>query len=198
MLLPVYGLVNSSSYNIFHKKLWILPVNCLGTSDGGIGHFQRFATTRQALRVSCSVCSAAMSESEVLVNDAVPRTSATITIRIIKSFEYRVEKSLVLHNINLEQLTARQLKELVRQDLQIKSGFKAFRSIDLDTLKIYTKAHGSKTSNLIINLDHDDELMLNDDEATLADLGIENETEISFFNGAAYRAYQKKPEVKWN
>lgn len=65
----------------------------------------------------------------------------------------------------------------------------------VDTLKIYTKAHGSKTSNLIINLDHDDELMLNDDEATLADLGIENETEISFFNGAAYRAYQKKPEV---
>ena len=57
----------------------------------------------------------------------------------------------------------------------------------LDTLKLYTKAHGSKvgsaqtldrrcridavkTSNLIINLDHD-EYILGDDNATLASCG---------------------------
>jgi hypothetical protein len=40
-----------------------------------------------------------------------------------------------------------------------------------DTLKLYTKAHGSKTTNLIINLDHD-EWILDDPEATLTSLGI--------------------------
>ena len=57
-----------------------------------------------------------MSDSEELtVNLAVPKTSATLTVRIIKSFEFRTEKSLVLHNINLETTTVAQLKEIARQ-----------------------------------------------------------------------------------
>jgi hypothetical protein len=67
-----------------------------------------------------------------------------------------------------------------------------------DTLKIYTKAHGSKvieaglqmlpnevhevvlqTSNLIINLNND-EWILDDDDAILADLGIGACTVLSF------------------
>jgi len=39
-----------------------------------------------------------------------------------------------------------------------------------DTLKFYTVAHGHKTQNLIINLDHD-EWILNDHSKTLAELG---------------------------
>jgi len=85
----------------------------------------------------------------------------------------------------------------LNEDLQVKPGFKPFRNAELDTLKIYTKAHGSKTSNLIINLDHD-ELILNDDDAKLVDVGIENETELSFFNKAAYFTFKENPEVKWN
>lgn len=57
-----------------------------------------------------------MSDSEELtVNLAVPKTSATLTVRIIKSFEFRTEKSLVLHNINLETTTVAELKEIARQ-----------------------------------------------------------------------------------
>lgn len=40
-----------------------------------------------------------------------------------------------------------------------------------DTLKLYTKAHGAKTMNLIINMDNDDWILSNDDEI-LANRGI--------------------------
>jgi hypothetical protein len=45
-------------------------------------------------------------------NAALPKTAATITVRVIKSFEYRTEKSLVLHNVNLLQTSIGQLKGL--------------------------------------------------------------------------------------
>ena len=51
----------------------------------------------------------------VLANEARPRSDATITIRIIKSFEFRTERSLILHHINLERATVGQLKEMARQ-----------------------------------------------------------------------------------
>lgn len=42
-----------------------------------------------------------------------------------------------------------------------------------DTLKLYTKAHGAKTMNLIINLDHDEDWILHDDNTKfLIDYGI--------------------------
>jgi hypothetical protein len=53
--------------------------------------------------------------SDVLTNEAKPKTSATITLRIIKSFEYRTERSLVLHDLNLESMTVGELKAVARQ-----------------------------------------------------------------------------------
>lgn len=53
--------------------------------------------------------------SAVLTNLAKPKTSATLTLRIIKSFEYRTEKSLVLHDINLEVTTVGRLKEIAKE-----------------------------------------------------------------------------------
>lgn len=55
--------------------------------------------------------------SSTLTNEAVPRTEATITVRVIKSFEYRTERSLVLHKLNLETTTLGVLKETVRQGI---------------------------------------------------------------------------------
>ncbi|KAG0216204.1 hypothetical protein BGX31_000655 [Mortierella sp. GBA43] len=76
-------------------------------------------------------------------------------------------------------------------------GLKMYRGIDLDTLKLYTKAHGAKTMNLIINMDHDEDWILADDNKTLADYGIEHETEISFFNRQLYEAFKISPDIKW-
>lgn len=53
--------------------------------------------------------------SVVLTNVARPRTSATLTVRIIKSFQFRTERSLVLHDINLDTTTVGQLKDTARQ-----------------------------------------------------------------------------------
>jgi len=132
-----------------------------------------------------------------LATEARPKTDATLTIRIIKSFTFRTEKSLVLQHINLEKITVGQLKELVKQAVASQPGWKAYRSATYDTLKLYTKAHGAKTTNLIINIDHDD-WILDDDSAILASLGFENETEASFFNRELYGAFKANPETKWD
>lgn len=69
-----------------------------------------------------------------------------------------------------------------------------------------------QTTNLIINLDHD-EWILDDDEKILADAGFgkpcisfsipclinptENETEVSFFNRQLYEQFKQNPEVRF-
>ena len=55
--------------------------------------------------------------SDVLTNVALPRTEATITLRVIKSFEYRTERSLVLHKLNLETTTVGELKNVARRGI---------------------------------------------------------------------------------
>ncbi|KIJ69542.1 hypothetical protein HYDPIDRAFT_172910 [Hydnomerulius pinastri MD-312] len=135
--------------------------------------------------------------SDVLTNVALPKTEATITLRVIKSFEYRTERSLVLHKLNLETTTVGGLKDIARRAIQTGPAWKPYRNAVLDTLKLYTKAHGAKTTNLIINLDHD-EWILDDDGKTLADVGFENETEISFFGREAYEKFKLNPEIRWD
>ncbi|RKP10062.1 hypothetical protein THASP1DRAFT_22168 [Thamnocephalis sphaerospora] len=117
-----------------------------------------------------------------------------VTVRLIKSFEYRTFKNLLMRDVDPQQTVA-EFKENIRAAMKTASGMKPFLSVNYDTLKMYTKAHGSKTSNLIINLNHDDWIM--DDEKTLADYGVENETELSFFNREAYETFKLDPEVKW-
>jgi len=128
---------------------------------------------------------------------SVLNTEATITVRVIKSFEYRTERNLVLRKVDLRTTTVGQLKEMVKQAIQSGSVWRPYRNVALDTLKLYTQPHGAKTSNLIINLDHD-EWILNDDDKVLADVGFENETEASFFNRAAYETYKCNPEIRWD
>ncbi|KAI9143352.1 hypothetical protein BKA69DRAFT_1061429 [Paraphysoderma sedebokerense] len=118
----------------------------------------------------------------------------TLTVRLIRSFEYRTFKNLILKEVD-PNLTIAKLKELIQDTLKKSTGYKAFQNNNFDALKLYVKAHGSKTSNLIINLDHDDWFL--DDNKTLKKYNIENETEISFFNRALYEAYKTHPETKW-
>ncbi|KAJ7349433.1 hypothetical protein B0H14DRAFT_3055258 [Mycena olivaceomarginata] len=132
-----------------------------------------------------------------LANTARPKTSATLTVRIIKSFEFRTEKSLVLHNVNLQTTTVGELKHLARAAVANQPGWKPYRNVVLDTLKLYTHAHGAKTTNLIINLDHDD-WILGDESQLLSDLGFENETEVSFFNQELYTQFKVNPQTSWD
>ncbi|SPO29420.1 related to Altered inheritance rate of mitochondria protein 29 [Ustilago trichophora] len=158
--------------------------------------------------------------SNTVTNAVRPLTDAVITIRIIKSFEFRSMKAYVIKSIDLTTTTISALEEQCRQEVKTNSAFRAFRSYadKLDTLKLYTKAHGSKTTNLIINLDHDDWILVDEnlngllgnkmveqegkrrtkENTTLAEIGVENETELSFFNNEAYERFIADPSTKWD
>lgn len=153
-------------------------------------------------------------------NMARPLTDAVITIRIIKSFEFRSMKAYVIKHLDLTTTTVAALEDMCRQEVKTNSAFRAFRSYadQLDTLKLYTRAHGAKTTNLIINLDHDDWILVDENlgallkqpinpesterktkqNTTLAEIGIENETELSFFNNEAYEQFIANPNTKWD
>lgn len=81
-------------------------------------------------------------------------------------------------------------------EIKTRPGWKVYKGVQLDTLKLYTHAHGSKTTNLIINLDHQ-EWILADPAALLQTLDIQNETELSFFNRADYDSFLEDPTEKW-
>ncbi|AAS52121.1 ADR201Wp [Eremothecium gossypii ATCC 10895] len=123
---------------------------------------------------------------------------ATITVRVIKSFPYRNVKSFVLHGYDLERKTAKDLLADAKAHLQSAAAFRAFRTVEYDALKIYTHAHGSKTVNLVINLNRDEWVLdVTDGVRSLAEWGVRDETELSLFNMAAYREYAADPEDRW-
>ncbi|GAA5869761.1 hypothetical protein JCM3774_003841 [Rhodotorula dairenensis] len=133
---------------------------------------------------------------DALTNTLRPLTDCFLTVRIIKSFTFRTTKNLLLPHVDATTMTVGQLKDLCREQVKTAPGFKPYRTCELDTLKIYTRAHGHKTMDLIINHETDDDI-LDDDSATLASVGIENESEVSFFNRALYDEYKANPQQAW-
>lgn len=102
----------------------------------------------------------------------------------------------VLQNISLSMMT-HELKSLVKDKLKTMPGVvPSFRKYSFDTMKIETQAHGFKTNDPVINKSDDHLLMLADD-LSLADNGIKNETEISFFKKDDYEEYKKNPQSAW-
>ena len=110
-----------------------------------------------------------------------------LTIRLIKSFEYKTVKNIII-TVN-ESIKTEELMEIVRQEQQ---KLKVYKDLNLDTFKIYFKKFGTKSQNLVINLQGQD-LVLG---KTLEEQGVENETEISFFNLQDFEKYKEHPELK--
>jgi hypothetical protein len=54
---------------------------------------------------------------EPLSSELLPTTDATLTIRIIKSFEFRTQKSMVIKGVNLEVETVGGLMQRVRDGM---------------------------------------------------------------------------------
>ena len=139
-----------------------------------------------------------MSDTEPLTSNVRPATDALVTIRIIKSFPYRNVKNLIIKDIDLKSTTSKTLFDQVNTI----GSLRPYRNVQYDSLKIYTKAHGSKSMNLVINFENDDDWVIMKRgaataEKSLWDWGIQNETEISIFNWDAYIEYKKNPEEKW-
>lgn len=138
---------------------------------------------------------------EPLTSNVRPATDSLLTIRIIKSFPYRNVKNHIVKSVNLKDTTPKQLFNQLIETINTTGGLRPYRNVEYNTLKIYTKAHGTKSMNLVINFDNDEECIIysptvNPDKS-LYELGIENETEISLFKFEDYLEYKKNPEEKW-
>ncbi|KAJ2619060.1 hypothetical protein GGI25_006026, partial [Coemansia spiralis] len=121
-----------------------------------------------------------------------PICQITITIRVIKSFEYRTSKNIIL-KIDPSLTTVGELKDICQKHIDEESKFKPFRMVKYDTLKIYTQAFGHKSQDLIIN--KEDKEFLNNENDMLDFVGVKNETELSFFNRDAYDQYVEDPKI---
>jgi len=120
----------------------------------------------------------------------------TVTIRLIRSFEYRNIKHVVYKNVDFSQ-TTEQFIDFIKSDMKSRKDLPPpFRNTQFETLKIQHKAFGAKTSDPVINTEDDEKLMLRPG-VTLKEAGVEHETEISFFKLEDYKSYQKNPTLKW-
>lgn len=61
-------------------------------------------------------------------NRARPLTDAVITVRVIKNFEYRTMKALVLH-VDLTTMTMAQLRKKCIECVKTQPAFKAYRNV---------------------------------------------------------------------
>jgi len=124
------------------------------------------------------------------------KSGVTLTIRLIRSFGHRNIRNAIYHNVDTSQLVSSFL-EFVGANIKTRSDLPPpFRTYVYDTMKIQHQAFGAKTSDPVINIYNDDELILKP-ESTLADCGVIDETEISFFKLEDYLVYQKNPQLLW-
>lgn len=127
--------------------------------------------------------------------------NATVTVRLIKSFEYKNFRNVVFHNLNLTALSLGDLQQLTMQRIEasplLVRLFPKDSLVPLDTFKRYYTRHAAKTNNAIINVGEDDKMVILDMEGKLADLGLTHETEISWFNWEEYQKFCNDPQFKW-
>lgn len=121
----------------------------------------------------------------------------TITVRLVRSFEYKTVRSLYFHDLDLASTTLLALKQMVDERVRTTPALKLMEAVPFDTFKLYSQPHGAKTSNPVINLNNDEVMVLEDWERTLERLGFQNETEVSLFVKADYDAYKADPVFKW-
>ncbi|KAM3608427.1 uncharacterized protein V6R79_025030 [Siganus canaliculatus] len=121
---------------------------------------------------------------------------ATVTVRLVRSFEHRNFKPVVFHGVDLDQ-TVRDFVQRVRADITVRPGLPPpFKKHSYDTMKIIHQPHGAKTNELVMSLDDDDKLILHEAE-TLRAAGVENETEVAFFRKEDYGLYKANPKCAW-
>lgn len=101
-----------------------------------------------------------MSDFEPLTSTIKPLSQSVLTIRIIKSFPYRNVKNVVLHDYDISSKTPQNLFDDILHKINTEGGLRPYRNVQYDSLKIYTHAHGSKTMNLVINFEHDEDWSL--------------------------------------
>ncbi|OBA26664.1 hypothetical protein HANVADRAFT_24803 [Hanseniaspora valbyensis NRRL Y-1626] len=132
---------------------------------------------------------------------SVEPQNVTLTIRVIKSFPFRNVKPIILLNYDINNNSAKDLYEDCMQHIQKTGAFLPFRKTPFDFLKVYNHAQRTKSLNLVVNFDHDDDsnwiLDIENEGKKLSEYDISNETEISMFVLKDYLTFKENPEEKW-
>ena len=119
-----------------------------------------------------------------------------LTIRLIRSFEHRNVKHIVLR-LAANDILVKDLKNQINNEIKntVKHNLPPpFRMFTYDTLKIEHIPFKSKSIDPVINCENDDELILKDQEGIS---GLVNETEISYFSLKDYIQYKEtKKSIK--
>ncbi|XP_041858024.1 UPF0538 protein C2orf76 homolog [Melanotaenia boesemani] len=121
---------------------------------------------------------------------------AVVTVRLVRSFQHRNFKPVVLRGVRLDQ-TVQDFMQLVRDDIATRAELPPpFRRYAYDTMKIIHQAHGAKTNELVMSLEDDEKLILRDGR-TLRAAGVANETELAFFRNQDYGSFKANPTTVW-
>ncbi|XP_050418968.1 UPF0538 protein C2orf76 homolog [Patella vulgata] len=121
-------------------------------------------------------------------------SNITLTIRLIRSFEHRNIKHIVYRDVDSSQQVGTFI-DMINNDIPNRTELPPpFKKYKYDTLKISHKPFGFKTNDPVINTINDEILILKTGKS-LADNGIVNETEISYFKMTDYEAYKKSLET---
>lgn len=119
------------------------------------------------------VISFTMADYEPLTSTVRPLSQSILTIRIIKSFPYRNVKNYILKDYDISVKTPKDLLNDMQKIISTEGGLRPYRTVKYDSLKIYTHAHGSKTMNLVINFEHDEDWFLDlESNKPLHELGV--------------------------
>lgn len=124
-------------------------------------------------------------------------STGTLTVRLVRSFSFKTFRTLILHDLDFSSITLQDLAIMIADRIKFTSALAFLEKHTFDTFKIYTQPHAAKTSNTIMNTEDDFRLILREWNKPLSDFGIQNETEISYFNYNDYLAFKINPETRW-
>ena len=124
------------------------------------------------------------------------QNGCVITVRLIRSFEHRNIRNVVYHHIDTS-MTCKDFMDFVLKDIVSRTDIPPpFRNFDFNKMKIEHQAFGMKSNDPVINRENDEKLILRD-EKSLADMGVINETVLSFFRLEDYKKYSLNPQLLW-
>uniref|UniRef100_A0A803K203 Chromosome 2 open reading frame 76 n=1 Tax=Xenopus tropicalis TaxID=8364 RepID=A0A803K203_XENTR len=118
---------------------------------------------------------------------------ATVTVRLVRSFEHRNFRPVVYHGVNLDQ-TVREFIVQINEDIPHRAAlplpFKKY------SYELIPPPPIPQTNELVVGLEDDERLILAPG-GTLREAGVAHETELAFFCHKDYQTYKANPVSKW-
>lgn len=126
---------------------------------------------------------------QLIMSGDTRRDNLILTVRVIRSFEHRNIRHVIMRDVS-SAITTAEFKKAVLSSLENDTSIpSAVRRYPYDTLKIEHLPHKAKSNDPVINTDDDDRLILLD-HAPLSEAGVVHETALSLFKMDDYLQYK--------